>query len=394
MKCAAGKLLFGVLYAALAPIPAFGAEPAFLEVPLGVPKGNFAAVVLADFDGDRTAEILSGRREGEEGLFLFSLAEPGKPWRRHEITAAGSYGGITLADITGDGLPDLAAVKTDGPTKGLELFRTRRTKEGPRFDALPSPFTAVACDDVTSGDIEGDGDIDLAISTGGKGLLVLINEGRGEKWRHITCETGNYEDTGIAFGDANGDGRLDVVAANHPGKNPRLFLCAGKGPVSYDKGHDEGLVVGPGIGYRMTFADINGDGKQDLAFGSSSGVQLYIGNGCTGPEASWWKPAQLAGGGDSQSIQVSAADIDGDGKIDLAWSSDSGIHVRLNAGGGKFSPRLENGLPAEGSFSGCVPFDWDSDGDFDIVTSSMEGDGLRLYENTSPQAARGKSPRR
>ena len=355
------------------------AGPTFVEVPMEAGDGRYAGVAAGDVDKDGRAEILAGRRDGAEGLCLFSFE--GGRWGRTQIRRSGQYGGVALADLTGDGVPDVIAVKTDGRPAGLELFRTRLNGGEPRFDPLASPFTEKGCDDVAVGDIESDGDLDLALATRGAGIQVLLNEGDGESFRRLSLPTDVYEDSGIGMGDVNGDGRLDVVSSNHPGENLRLFLCSDSGRVSYGPARTEGLP-GAGIGFKIVIADFNGDDHGDLAVGSQrEGVRIFYGNGCSGPESSWWRETRPAEHG-RQTMQISAGDLNGDGRPDLAFSSNRGIIAVLNRGGGSFSSRLRAGLPERGGYAGCHLFDHEGDGDLDLVCTSFQGKGcIRFFEN-------------
>ena len=341
--------------------------------------GKYAGVATGDVDRDGRAEILAGRRDGAEGLCLFSF-EDGR-WGRTQIRRSGQYGGVALADLTGDEVPDVIAVKTAGTPPGLELFRTRLSGGEPRFDTLRSPYTEKGCDDVAVGDIESDGDLDLALATRGAGIQILLNEGSGESFRRLSLQTNVYEDTGIGMGDLNGDGRMDVVSSNHPGENLRLFLSTESGPVSYGAAHTAGLP-GAGIGYNIVIADFDGDRHNDMAVGSErQGVRIFYGNGCSGPESSWWRQTRPAEHG-RQTMQISSGDLNGDGRPDLAFSSNRGIIAILNRGGGNFSSRLSAGLPDRGAYAGCHLFDCEGDGDLDLVCTSFQGKGcIRFFEN-------------
>jgi len=353
-------------------------ELAFVPHRVEEASAKYAGVAMGDLNGDGYAEILAGRREGEEGLFVFTSR--GTEWRRVQVTGSGQYGGVALADVTGDKILDIIAVKTDGRPKGLELFRTELRDGKVRFSALPSPLTDLRCDDVAVGDIESDGDIDIAVSTGGQGVNVLVNQGKGTSFDRLALPTDVYEDTGIAMGDVNHDGRLDVISANHPGKNLRLFLCSGSGAVRYSRAHTEGLP-GAAIGYRIAIADLNGDGLNDLAVGSSrAGMRLFLGNGCKGPESGWWTEGRLPTRG-SQTMQVSVGDLNLDGKPDLAFSSQRGIVALLNREGNGPSSQILAGLPERGAYAGCCLFDWDGDGDPDLACTSFQGQGISFYEN-------------
>ena len=352
-------------------------DPLFEQVSPGLPRGNFAAVEMGDINKDGYAEIVSGRRDGQQGLFLFSY--DGQEWTSQQIASAGEYGGVAVADVTGDGILDVLAVTTVGRPNGLEVYKTTLSGRKMRLTALPSPLTNVACDDLAVADIESDGDMDIAASTGGKGVRVLVNDGHAT-FRQLELATETYEDTGVAFGDVNHDGRLDVIASNHPGENLRLFLCAEQGDVRYDGPHVDGLSVSPGIGYRVAVADFNADRFNDLAVGGESGVRMFLGNGCKGDPGDWWKAGAIPDRG-HQTMQVDASDLNRDGRPDLAFSSGAGIFVLLSRAGGGFSQRLSIGLPDSGEFSGCRLFDWDGDGDLDLACASLKGLGVRFYRN-------------
>jgi len=250
-----------------------------------------------------------------------------------------------------------------------------------RFTQLPSPFKDAACDDVAVADIESDGDLDIAVSTGGKGVQVFVNDGKAA-FRRIELATENYEDTGIAFGDVNHNGRLDIVASNHPGKNLRLFMCSAKGAVSYDGRHTEGLEVSPGIGYRIVVADFNGDRFNDMAVGTASGLRLFLGNGCRGETGNWWRESSFPKHG-SHAMQVTARDLNNDARPDLSFASNAGVSVFLNEGTEGFSKYSSAGIPDKGEFSGCCLFDWEGDGDLDLAGSGLTGLGVRFYRNVA-----------
>jgi hypothetical protein len=357
--------------------PSSGGEPVFEEISMGTPKGNYAAVAMGDVDRDGRAEVLSGRRDKQEGLYLFTWKE--SRWARLRLNADGEYGGVALADVTGDKVLDILAVRTAGSPSGLVLYRSVLRDGKLRVASLPSPYSETGCDDVTVGDIESDGDMDIAVSAGGKGLKVLLNSGDATSFRTLTLQTGTYEDTALAFGDPNGDGRLDVIAGNHPGENPRLFLCSPSGEVAYDKGHVEGLEA-PGIGFKPAFTDVDGDSIPDLVMATQQGVRVFGGNGCKGPDAKWWRPLEPFDRVEG-TMMVCAGDIDRDGKDDLAVSSGEGIVVLLRRGPGTYSSRITAGLPTRGEYSGCCLFDWDGDGDLDLACSSLQGAGVRFFKN-------------
>ncbi len=365
------------------PAPAVRPTPgalSFRVIEVGARQGNFAAVAAGDIDGDGYAELVSGHIDGQQGLALFRF--DGSAWHRLDLTTRGEYGGVVIADITGEGRPDVVAVKTDGKRSGdgVELITFKGKGATLAVESKRSPYADKASCDVAVGDIEGDGDLDIACSTRGDGVKVLINEGEGQSFRVIALEKKVYEDTGIAMGDANGDGLLDVISTNHPGENPHLFLCTGKDPVAFDSGHNQGLRVGPGIGFGLLFAHVNDDEHLDLVIGTQSGLKVFRGNGCKGDDGDWWRSAG-AGGLRWRCIHGTAGDVDLDGKLDLVFGTESGVVLLRGDGRGAWGRLEGTALPRGGEYSSATLFDWDNDGDLDIAVSSLQGNGVRLYEN-------------
>lgn len=359
--------------------PAKMASLVFEKKSDGLPAtGNYAGVALADLDGDGKMELLSGRRDEEEGLFLFRF-DNGK-WTSQQLTDSGDYGGVALADITGDKIPDVLAVKTAGSPKGLELFATVKAAGGKlQFAPLASPYTQ-GCDDLDIADFDGDGDLDIAVSS--RGVRVFLNSGDASSFETIELDSDVYEDTGIVVTDVNADGVYDILSANHPGKNVRLFLGESRSPVQFSDRHTAGLPLDERIGFKIAAADFDADGHMDVAVGTQPRLRIFMGNGCQGDETTWWKEARLPDSGGA-TIQPVAADLDRDGDFDLVFTSNRGIYLCLNDGAANFTDRLTlEGLPTEGEYSGCAVVDWDGDGDPDLAISSFQGEGIHFFENT------------
>ena len=203
-------------------ITAANVLPSFREISMSQPTGNYASAAMGDIDKDGHAEILSGCREEQEGLVLFSYKN--SSWFRKQINARGQYGGVALADITGDGVPDMLAVRNghEDRTKGLEFFESVVQNKSIDFKARKSPYSSRGCDDLTVGDIESDGVLDIALATGGEGVKILLNNGNASSFRMLSLATDTYEDTAIVLGDLNSDKRLTVACSSFQGLGVRF----------------------------------------------------------------------------------------------------------------------------------------------------------------------------
>ena len=175
---------------------------------------------MGDIDGDGDLDIVVGvgvTREGVPHLFLndgTGSFDDQTTFRLGNEQRLNSWQ-TRLIDVDGD--LDLDLILCNTPTRAM-LF----TNNGFGFfsdeTTLKLPFEAAACKSVDAGDIDGDGDLDLALGrdpddpTLRRNLLLINSDGQG---RFIaTPLTGDGGANAIAFFDADGDGDLDLIGVN------------------------------------------------------------------------------------------------------------------------------------------------------------------------------------
>ena len=208
---------------------------------------------------------------------------------------------------------------------------------------------------------------------------VLLNKGKGIFSAALNYNSGGYESLAVAVADLNGDGKPDMVAANWA-----LNSDNSAGIVGVLLGNGDGTFQ-PAVGYGtggfiadfVAVADVNGDGKPDIIVANhcvemscdvqtgNVGVLLSNGNGTFQPAASY----NL----DDIPQSVAVADVNGDGKPDLLVAVDSGISVLINNGNGTFT--LETTYPSGGETATSVAVaDVNGDGKPDLLVTN-HGDG-------------------
>ncbi len=211
--------------------------------------------------------------------------------------------------------------------------------------------------EVEMGDVNGDGHIDLVsigdhgspyVNTNEHGVMVWFGNGQGS-W--VVFQNGNFGYGGVALGDANHDGLLDVGYAMHHNYSSNDFgdqlieVALGDGTGRNWQPWDDRLATN-GETYGMfgtDFADVDNDGDLDIAsnsFGCCAGVHVYRNHG----DGTWSQSFGFLGGNSTDDITF--GDVNGDGFADLAAANQLGT-VYLGDGTGGFQ-LADGNLPPGG----------------------------------------------
>ena len=278
---------------------------------------------------------------------------------------------ILTADFNRDGNPDLLFGSQSGTINVLLGKGDGTASEAPSqgADAGQGTFALGA---VVSGDWNGDGNVDIAV-TDSDAVRVRLGDGTGAFVNQGTNAVGRYP-TALVAGDWNGDGRLDLavtlsaLSSTMTSLTGSLVLLMGVGDGLFTAGNIYSI---PGGIQSMAAADLNGDKTADLAIAglSYSGVDTGVfvlfggGNGTFQPAVSKT----------SSGYVVSAADLNGDGKVDLAVGSQTAgtsVGVLLANGDGSFQAWTDH--PTDGIYpDSVVTADWNGDGKLDLGAAGI-----------------------
>jgi hypothetical protein len=199
----------------------------------------------------------------------------------------------------------------------------------------------------------------------------------------VTYNSGGWSTASVVVADVNGDGKPDIVVANHC----VTYGACPKGAVGVLLGNGDGTFQtavtyesGGGDSFSVAVADVNGDGKPDIVVTSecASGcispgvVGVLLGNG-----DGTFQPVATYGSGGYYALSVAISDVNGDGKPDIVVANEctsggncnGSIGVLLNNGDGTFQTAVT--YDSGGIFTVAIAVaDVNGDGKPDIVTAS------------------------
>lgn len=178
----------------------------------------------------------------------------------------------------------------------------------------------------------------------------------------------------VVIGDMNKDGKLDLIVAG--GKSRSLSVLPGQGEGRFGAPLRNPLTTPESPG-EMELGDLNGDGKLDVAFitHDSYGVTILLGDGKSGLRVAANSPIIMKDGQHPHTHGLVVGDLNGDGKLDLVTvnNADNDISVAFGDGRGNFTRAASTFAVGPSPYPAALG-DVNNDGHPDIVaTSSATG---------------------
>jgi hypothetical protein len=291
------------------------------------------SVTAADVNGDGRPDLISvGNYTGTTTtISIWTNNGSGNFALLSTMTVTGSPHSVAMADVNGDGKVDMVCAYGTASyyTNLVSVFTNNGSGNFTLAESLTvangsSPYSA------TVADVNGDGWPDLITANNGNSTLSVFTNNGGNGGFTLASTVNAYagpftQINSVAAADVNGDGRLDLICANNLTNTLSVFTNIGGGNFALAAT----MIVGTNP-VTVVAADVNGDGKVDLITENDiiAGTLTILTNNGSGKFALYANPS--VGG---LPIFVAAADLNGDGKVDLVSANfgDNTLSVLLNA---------------------------------------------------------------
>ena len=300
---------------------------------------------------------------------LFTLA-PGSP-----LSIGSRPNDIAVGDWNKDGRLDVVTCN-EGDTVIVLLGNNR----GGFTPAVGSPMK-VASHIVVAGDVNNDGNLDLALTHHDSfGVVVLLGRGDGRFAAapgspFIAHQGAKAHNHGLTLSDLNSDGNLDITTSNQDDNSVSVLLGDGKGGFVPATGSPFAVGRAP---YPHAVGDVNGDGHLDIVTPNvrSSNVTVLLGNG----KGSFTAAANSPFAVESRPYYVAVGDVSGDGHPDLMTTHDdiNLMSTLLGDGRGGFTAAPDSPLDLGRRAYKLVAADLNRDALVDLIIGTEASDSVTV----------------
>lgn len=345
-------------------------------VPVASSEEALEDVVMGDFDCDGQQDVAAPSYLGS--VYVVS-GLPGAFRVRATVSGTSFLRGAAAGDFNADGCTDLAAVDSIN-SRAVALL-------GSSQGLAPAPGSPLATPSIPWGldvaDLDGDRLDDLVVAAPGTDLAYQFQaQAIGGFTLRGTWPLGRNS-VQIQAGDLNGDQRPDLFATNHNVASGSVLLSDGSGGFIAAPGSPLSLVHTP---CRPTLVDIDGDGNLDVLVRSGETYQLRWyrgdGHGAFGPGTLIGVDLPFG------CAQYAVADLDADGRLDIAIPKGEQILRLTQLASGNFAQSVSEGLP--GVFlRALLARDVDGDGRMELLAAANTNSNSLILLLAAPLHATG-----
>jgi hypothetical protein len=259
---------------------------------------------------------------------------------------------VAVADVTGDGVPDIITAAGPGGGPQVNVFDGVTGQLVRAFMAYSPAFMGGVF--VAAGDLNGDGKADIVTGpdqSGGPDVKVFSGATGQVTLEFLAYPAGFLGGVRVAVGDVNGDGTADIVTGAGPGGGPQVEVFNG----ANGRLLQSFFALAPQFtgGVYVAAGDVNGDGRADIIVGAGAGggpqVEVF-----SGANDAILESFLAYGGAFGGGVRVGAADLSGNGRVDILTGAGPGGGPHAQALDGSTLATVDSFFAYNASFGGGI----------------------------------------
>jgi superoxide dismutase len=358
------------------------------------------SVAAADVNGDGWPDLICVNY-GDNTISVFTNDGSGLFGSNATYSVGSLPKSVVAVDVNGDGWVDLVCANHGGSTLSV---LTNNRNGGFVLSSSPSTISTGTVGSgpemVIAADVNRDGTMDLVTANSGDdgSLSILTNDGSGGfKLASVLSLPSGLWTFSVAAADVNGDGWVDLICPNSynsvsNGNTLSVFTNNGSGGFALSSTPTVGINPNSVIA-----ADVNGDGRVDLICASigdsmadyplSITVLTNTGSGTFVSNATYnVNLGEVAVDPYTGSSLITAADYNGDGKVDIICVDYESSHLVIYTNSGSGSFQLRSSTPASLHPWSVLTADVNGDGKLDVVYVQLYFNNLVVLTNSTVYA--------
>lgn len=335
------------------------------SVPRAFPSPEFVFTAQGDLNGDGFKDLVVSANDYSLNPTLeIYHGNAAGGFDAPVIVNDGIGGPVAIGDFNGDGRLDLAVTTSNG--FDLLLQQTDGTLASPQSYSIQGCYLPQDGAYLGAADFNGDGRTDLIVGGFCKQLVLFTQGADGVMHQGPSVAIPGGGAGQFAVGDLNADGLADLVIAMNS-YTPNIMIIPGDRTNGLGTAYtlpESFLPVAQGLP-ALAVGDINGDGRDDLLFSvddnlGNRGIHVYLQQ----PNGTLQAAAPLSTRGITNRIII--ADINGDGLVDVgvAGGDGPGLSIRYQTASGTLQPPL---VDNRAQLQPLTVMDVDRDGILDLV---------------------------